>query len=90
MTHRSDIKPTAEPTPPNPSRVDRLRDELFPNGALEGEMAVALDCSERQVQRLLLPFWKLGTKQIYNVPGSREVLRRRHSINAAEGDPPSF
>ena len=59
------------------SRVDLLREKLLPNGAFEDEMAAALQCSRRQIQRLGLPFTKNGETRIYDVPGSREAIRRR-------------
>ncbi len=73
---RTITDPMPELRKPSRSRVERLRDELLPNGAFEEEIAEALNCSERQVQRLRLPFRKIG---IYDVPGSREALRSRSS-----------
>lgn len=58
------------------TRVERIRDELFPDGALEEEIAQAINCSPRQVQRLNLPYKKLGTKRVYDVSGARNIVRR--------------
>ena len=65
----------AEPATP-PGRAERLRDELLPDQAFEEEIAAALACSRRTVQRLNLPYVKVGTRRIYIVSGSRDVLQR--------------
>ena len=58
------------------TRVERIRDELLPDGALEEEIAQAINCSPRQVQRLNLPYKKLGAKRVYDVSGARDIVRR--------------
>jgi hypothetical protein len=82
MRHERPTTSTAERSMSR-SRVDRLREELIPGGAFENEIAEALNCSGRQVQRLHLPFVKIGIRHVYDVPGSRDVLRRRSSAGAA-------
>jgi hypothetical protein len=72
---------TASATPP--SRAERLRDELLPDQAFEEEIAAALACSRRTVQRLNLPYVKVGTRRIYIVSGSRDVLQRPPAPEAA-------
>jgi hypothetical protein len=72
----------AEPATP-PGRSERLRDELLPDQAFEEEIAAALACSRRTVQRLNLPYVKVGTRRIYIVSGSRDVLQRLPPPEAA-------
>jgi hypothetical protein len=69
-----------------PDRIERLRDALLPDGAFEGELAAALGCSRRKVQQLGLPFDKIGGTRIYNIPGSRQALRRRPPSETALAD----
>jgi hypothetical protein len=61
------------------SRVRRIREALLPDHAYEDELAEALDCSRRKVQRLGLPFVKIGARRAYSISGSRDVLRRQQA-----------
>jgi hypothetical protein len=65
------------------ARIEQIRGELLPGGAFEFEIAEALNCSTRHVKRLNLPFRKFGSRRIYDVPGSREVIR-----NHVQASPP--
>ena len=58
-------------------RVRRLRAALLGDAATEAEIAIALNCSRRKVQRLGLPFERVGRTRLYDVPGARLMLQRR-------------
>jgi hypothetical protein len=53
-----------------------LRERLLPGQAYEEEIAAALDCSRRTVQRLNLPFKRIGKRRTYSISEAREALRR--------------
>jgi hypothetical protein len=63
--------------------IVQLREELMPDGAFEWEVAAALGCSRRKVQRLDLPYRKVGSTRIYNVTGSRKALQCQPPPEAA-------
>ena len=65
------------------SSSGNLRQRLLPDWEFEEEMAAALGVSRRTVQRLGLPFERVGKRRAYQVSGSREVLRRRIAPQAA-------
>jgi hypothetical protein len=60
-------------------QAKRLRYELLGNGRTEQEIAAALNCSTRKVQRLGLPFRKVGSTRIYDIEGAAALLQRRSS-----------
>ena len=70
------LNDTTTPIPCERSRLDRIRDELLPGGAFEDEVAAALNCSRRYVQKLGLPYRKSGDVRIYDIAGAREVIQR--------------
>jgi hypothetical protein len=49
------------------TRVERLREALLPGLAFEDEIAEALNCSRRTVQRLRLPFVRVGMRRAYSL-----------------------
>jgi hypothetical protein len=70
----SDI-PTAEAQ----DRRRQLRKELIGNGATNQEIADALNCSTRKIDRLKLPFRKIGGTKIFDIDGSAALLQRQSS-----------
>lgn len=62
-------------------RIERLRQALIGNGALEREVAEALGKSRRSVQRLGLPFRKVGATRVYDVTASRLALDHTSTVS---------
>ena len=87
---------TTEPTPSRkltPERERELREQLGIAGtAFEEELAEALHCSGRTVQRLDLPYWVIASRRLYDLRGAAEKLRQLARIgtpgpdDTAEGD----
>jgi hypothetical protein len=63
--------------------VDILRTMLLDGLAPEQEVADALGVSTRTVQRLGLPFIRLGRRRMYVVDGSRKKIRCEEGAVAA-------
>jgi hypothetical protein len=73
------VQHPTEPSAPDdpPGAAPNLREQLLPDIAFEEEMADALDCSRRTVQRLGLPYVRIGKRRGYSVSRAREELKRR-------------
>jgi hypothetical protein len=66
--------------------IAQLRDELLGRkAATEKEIAQALGRSRRAVQRMNLPFVRIGRTRFYDVPGARQVLTASPEVDR-EGD----
>ena len=89
------------PTQRNPLRILTPERELeirtllgFADIGFEDEIAVALRCSGRTIQRLELPYVVIGNRRLYDLRRAAEKLRRLARIgtpgpdDAAEGDLP--
>lgn len=61
---------------PGKNRIESLREQLLPDSAFEEEIAEALACSRRTVQRFELPYDRVGQRRVYSISGSRTRLRR--------------
>jgi hypothetical protein len=69
--------PSERMEPANRETVPSLRERLLPGVAFEDEVAKALNCSRRTVQRLGLPFVRIGKRRGYLVSGAHDEIRRR-------------
>ena len=70
--------PTEAPEPDNRrGAAPNLREQLLPNIAFEEEVANALNCSRRTVQRLGLAFVRIGKRRGYLVSKAHEELKSR-------------
>jgi hypothetical protein len=54
--------------------------------AFEDELATVLHCSTRTIQRFDLPYTVIGSKRIYDLPGSGERLRHIARIGTPGSD----
>jgi uncharacterized protein YerC len=70
----SDISTTAEAQ----DRRRQLRKELIGNGATKREIADALGCSTRTIDRMKLP--RIGDTKIFDVDATAALLQRRSPL----------
>src|SRR4051794_8555681 len=78
MPHQ-DCANSAKPTPED-ERIARLRGELLQGWAFPEEIAPAIGRSVRTVERLNLPFKRLGARRIHRIADARAAIFE-------EGDP---
>jgi hypothetical protein len=73
MNDQPGTKPTTS-APTQAERINRLRDELLEGWAFPEEIAEAIGRSVRTVERMNLPFKRLGARRIHRIADARAVL----------------
>lgn len=72
-----DIEAATVTPPPIDAVIDRVREALLPDFALERDLAAAFRVCTRTIQRANLPSVKIGYRRYYHLPTARERLLRR-------------